>query len=68
MKNIKKLHSVGAVIVIKGKNIGMTYAMYKNGKVDPGDSGVHLNDIDNEWFYKLSPKANSIVQDVLVNL
>tara|TARA_Y100001963_G_C6469577_1_gene303852 strand:+ start:41 stop:244 length:204 start_codon:yes stop_codon:yes gene_type:complete len=67
MKNIKKLHSVGAVIVIKGKNIGMTYAMYKNGSYDQ-DSGVHLNDINELWFYKLSSKDNIIVQDVLINL
>ena len=64
---IKPLHSVGCVIVSEGVGIGITYPMYKDGSWDES-SGIHLEDVDEEWFYRLNPEDNRIVQDVLFEL
>ena len=59
--NILPLNSVGCGI---DKNTGITYPMYKDGTYDK-NSGVHFQDIDEDWFHKLSPEDNIIVNDVM---
>ena len=65
--NLEPLESVGCVLVTKGEDIGMSYPMYVDGTHDES-GGIHLDDIDEEWFYALNSEDNSIVQDVLFEL
>ena len=59
-----ELESVGCCIDTK---TGMTYPMYVDGTHDE-EMGVHLEDIDEEWFHSLSSEDNIIVNDVMSDL
>ena len=64
---IKPLPSVGCVLVTEGVGIGITYPMYKDGSWDES-SGIHLEDVDEEWFHSLSSEDNIIVNEVMSEL
>ena len=61
MKKMIALNSVGCYV---NSETGITYPMEKDGNYDK-NCGVHLNDIDEYWYYKLSPSDNIIIQDIL---
>ena len=63
-KELTELESVGSCIDTK---TGMTYPMYVDGTHDE-EMGVHLEDIDEEWFHSLSSEDNIIVNDVMSDL
>ena len=63
-EDLKELESVGSAIDTK---LGMIYPMYVDGTHDE-EMGVHLEDIDDEWFHSLSSEDNIIVNDVMSEL
>ena len=63
-KGLVELESVGSCIDTK---LGMTYPMYVDGTHDE-EMGVHLEDIDEEWFHSLSSEDNIIVNEVMLEL
>ena len=63
-KELTELESVGTALDSK---TGMTYPMYVDGTHDE-EMGVHLEDIDEEWFHSLSSKDNIIVNEVMSEL
>ena len=66
-EGVKPLESVGCVLVIKGKGVGMSYPMYVDGTWDE-EMGVHLEDTEEEWFHNLSSEDNIIVNLVMEQL
>ena len=63
-KGLTELESVGSCIDDK---TGMTYPMYADGTHDE-EMGVHLEDIDEDWFHNLSSEDNIVVNDVMSEL
>jgi hypothetical protein len=63
-KDLTELESVGTALDSK---TGMTYPMYVDGTHDE-EMGVHLEDIDEEWFHSLSSEDNIIVNEVMLEL
>jgi len=66
-ETLSPLESVGCVIVTEGEGIGMIYPMYVDGTHDE-EMGVHLEDIDEDWFHNLSSKDNILVNEVMSEL
>lgn len=58
-KKIEELKSVGSGIDKKG----FVYPKFINGNFD-FQSGVHISNIDNEWFLALSKKDKETVESV----
>jgi len=63
-KELTELESVGCALDTK---TGMTYPMYADGTHDE-EMGVHLEDIDEDWFHNLSSEDNIVVNDVMSEL
>tara|TARA_Y100000593_G_C4292322_1_gene328894 strand:+ start:1568 stop:1810 length:243 start_codon:yes stop_codon:yes gene_type:complete len=63
-KELTELESVGTALDPK---TGMTYPMYVDGTHDE-EMGVHLEDIDDDWFHHLSPEDNVVVNEVMLEL
>ena len=63
-KELTELESVGSCVDTK---TGMTYPMYVDGTHDE-EMGVHLEDIDEDWFHNLSSKDNILVNEVMSEL
>ena len=63
-KELTELESVGTALDTK---TGMTYPMYADGTHDE-EMGVHLEDIDEDWFHNLSSEDNIVVNDVMSEL
>ena len=63
-KELTELESVGCALDTK---TGMTYPMYTDGTHDE-EMGVHLEDIDEDWFHNLSSEDNIVVNDVMSEL
>ncbi len=63
-KDLTELESVGCALDSK---TGMTYPMYADGTHDE-EMGVHLEDIDEDWFHNLSSKDNIVVNEVMLDL
>ena len=63
-KELTELESVGTALDSK---TGMTYPMYVDGTHDE-EMGIHLEDVDEEWFHSLSSEDNIIVNDVMLDL
>lgn len=63
-KDLMELKSVGTALDSK---TGMTYPMYVDGTHDE-EMGVHLEDIDEDWFHNLSSVDNIMVNDVMIEL
>ena len=62
--NLVKLESVGTAL---DSTTGMTYPMYVDGTHDV-DGGIHLEDVDSEWFHSLSSEDNIMVNEVMLEL
>ena len=62
-KELKELESVGTALDTK---TGMTYPMYVDGTHDE-EMGVHLEDVDEEWFHSLSSEDNIVVNEVMLD-
>ena len=63
-KDLTELESVGTALDTK---TGMTYPMYVDGTHDE-EMGIHLEDVDEEWFHSLSAEDNVTVNDVMTEL